>query len=58
MLVARLPEPHDGTVSVEETRLEGATDRCVLPLSHMALCLSAQVAAQVDHFLEHGRFRN
>ena len=57
MLVARLPKPHDGTVSVEETHLDGATDRCVLPVNHVAMCLSAEVAGQVDHFLDHGRFR-
>ncbi len=56
MLVARLSRPHDGTVSVEETYIEGATDRCVLPVSHVSMCLSALVADQVDHFLEHGRF--
>jgi pimeloyl-ACP methyl ester carboxylesterase len=56
VLVARLPKPHDGTVSVEETRLEGATDRCVLPVNHVTMCLSASVAGQVDHFLTHGRF--
>lgn len=55
-LVARLPAPHDGTVSVAETHLEGATDRCVLPLDHALMCLSASVADQVVSFLESGQF--
>lgn len=56
MLVARLSAPHDGTVSVAETHLEGATDRCVLPVDHVAMCLSASVAEQVVSFLETGHF--
>jgi hypothetical protein len=30
----------------------------VLPVSHVALLWSAQVAAQTQQFLEHGRFRH
>ena len=55
-LLARLEGPNDGTVSVAETRLEGATDQCTLPVTHTGLCLSAAVAAQVGAFLEHGQF--
>jgi pimeloyl-ACP methyl ester carboxylesterase len=56
MLVARLPRPHDGTVSVAETHLEGVADRCVLPVDHVAMCLSADVAEHVAFFLDNGRF--
>jgi 8-oxo-dGTP pyrophosphatase MutT (NUDIX family) len=56
LLLGALPRPHDGVVAVEETRLEGATDHLVLPLSHTALVFSHAVAAQVVHFLRHGRF--
>ena len=55
-LVARLSPPHDGTVSVAETHLDGATDRCVLPLDHALMCLAPSVAQQVASFLETGRF--
>jgi pimeloyl-ACP methyl ester carboxylesterase len=51
-------EPNDGTVAVAETKIDGLTDHIVLPVSHVALLWSAQVAAQVGHFLEHGRFRH
>jgi 8-oxo-dGTP pyrophosphatase MutT (NUDIX family) len=56
LLLGALPRPHDGVVAVEETRLEGATDHLVLPRSHTALIFSRAVAAQVVHFLRHGRF--
>ena len=57
LLLGALPRPHDGVVTVEETRLEGATDHLVLPLSHTALVFSAEAARQTCHFLGHGRFR-
>lgn len=56
-LVARLPRPNDGTVSVEETRLPGATDHIVVPASHMSLLWSKPVADHVARFLVHGRFQ-
>jgi 8-oxo-dGTP pyrophosphatase MutT (NUDIX family) len=55
-LLGVLPRPHDGVVTVEETRLEGATDHLVLPLSHLALIFSHTVARQIAHFLRNGRF--
>ena len=51
-------EPNDGTVAVAETLIDGLADHVVLPVSHMALLWSTVVAEQVDHFLEHGRFRH
>jgi 8-oxo-dGTP pyrophosphatase MutT (NUDIX family) len=56
LLLGALPRPHDGVVAVEETRLEGARDHIVLPLSHTALLFSRAVAEQAAHFLRHGRF--
>jgi pimeloyl-ACP methyl ester carboxylesterase len=57
-LLGPFPEPNDGTVAVAETTIAGLTDHVVLPVSHVALLWSEQVAAQVGHFLEHGRFRH
>jgi pimeloyl-ACP methyl ester carboxylesterase len=57
-LLGPFPEPNDGTVAVAETVIAGLADHVVLPVSHVALLWSAQVAAQVGHFLEHGRFRH
>jgi 8-oxo-dGTP pyrophosphatase MutT (NUDIX family)/pimeloyl-ACP methyl ester carboxylesterase len=56
LLLGALPRPHDGVVSVEETRLAGATDHIVLPLSHTALVFSRTAARQIAYFLRHGRF--
>ena len=55
-LLGPFPEPNDGTVAVEETVIAGHTDHIVLPVSHVALLWSTNVAKQVAHFLERGRF--
>jgi len=55
-LVSDLPEPNDGTVAVEETRLPGMTDHVVLPVTHTGMLASASVAEHVGRFLETGRF--
>ena len=57
-LLGPFPEPNDGTVAVAETQIAGLADHIVLPVSHVALLWSEQVAAQVSYFLEHGRFRH
>ncbi len=56
-LLAQFNEDNDGTVAVSETRMPGATDHLVLPVSHLGLLMSADAAQQVGHFLDHGRFR-
>lgn len=55
-LIAKLDGDSDGTVSVNETRLPGATDFVSLPVSHMGLLMSARVARQTGTFLQTGRF--
>jgi pimeloyl-ACP methyl ester carboxylesterase len=55
-LFARFEEDNDGTVAVSETRMPGATDHIVLPVSHLGLLLSARVAHEVGTFLREGRF--
>ena len=55
-LVARLPEPNDGVVLVEETRLAGARDHIELPVNHSGMLFSRVVADQTAAFLENGRF--
>jgi pimeloyl-ACP methyl ester carboxylesterase len=54
---AQFDEPCDGTVGLSETRLPGATDHVTLPVSHMGMLLSHDVARQVGNFLEDGSFR-
>ena len=55
-LVGKLPPPHDGAVSVTETRLDDAKDTILLHVSHSVMLFSARVARQTRHFLRHGRF--
>jgi pimeloyl-ACP methyl ester carboxylesterase len=51
-----LEKPHDGTVSVSETRLAGATEHAVLHCTHMSMLWSPTVAEYVRRFLREGRF--
>jgi pimeloyl-ACP methyl ester carboxylesterase len=56
-MVSGFEEPNDGTVLLRETRHPQAADTVVVPVSHTGLLLSPLVAAEVAHFLRHGRFR-
>ncbi len=55
-LVGELPRPHDGAVSVSETKLDNAADTILLRVSHTAMLFSGSVASQVCHFLKHACF--
>jgi pimeloyl-ACP methyl ester carboxylesterase len=55
-LFGRFGEPNDGTVAIAETHLADAHDHIVLPVAHMALLWSPEVARQVLHFLRSGAF--
>lgn len=56
MVVGGPPLPHDGTVSVEETYLGGATDYLTVNTTHLGLLYSEDVAMQVVTFLRAGKF--
>lgn len=51
-----LPEPHDGLVTVEETRLAGAGDYVEVKTTHTGLLFNPEVAEQVIVFLQSGGF--
>jgi hypothetical protein len=51
-----LPAPHDGAVSVEETRLPAMRDHIVLNVSHSGMLVSRAVAQQIGAFLQNGQF--
>jgi pimeloyl-ACP methyl ester carboxylesterase len=55
-IFASLPQPNDGTVAVDETRLPGATASTVLDVSHTGMLFSVAVAASVTRFLHSGAF--
>ncbi len=51
-----LPQPNDGTVAVEETRLPGMTDHIELSVAHSGMLLSTEVIRQASYFLGQGCF--
>jgi hypothetical protein len=55
-LIARLKEPNDGVVMVEETRIPNARDEIVLNVGHSEMLVSAEVARQACSFLRRGHF--
>lgn len=57
MMVARgLPEPHDGTITVAETKVPGAREHVVLNVSHTEMVVSPLTARYASEFLRRGRF--
>ena len=55
-LLAQFHEENDGTVAVRETRMPGATDHIVLPVSHLGMLASPRVAQETGLFLTQGHF--
>ena len=55
-LVTTFDEDSDGTVTVSETRLPGAKAHLCMPVTHMGLTVSHEVADQVAAFLQRGEF--
>lgn len=55
-LLAQFREDNDGTVAVTETRMPGATDHIVLPVSHLGMLVSTRVAHETGLFLTQGHF--
>ena len=56
MLLGRLAGPNDGVVTVEETTIDGMSERISLPVGHSQMLISGRVADQISAFLDHGRF--
>jgi len=56
-LMGAMAGASDGTVALEETRLPGLSDHCVVRCSHSGLVFSPEAAVQAAHFLRHGHFR-
>lgn len=54
--IGGLAAPHDGTVSVAETQLDGIADHCIVDTSHTGLLFSAGVVERTVRFLRAGHF--
>jgi pimeloyl-ACP methyl ester carboxylesterase len=55
-LFAELPQPNDGTVALDETRLPGSSAEIVLDVSHTGMLFSSVVATATVKFLATGGF--
>ncbi len=53
-----LPKPHDGRVSVQNTKLDGMADHVVVSASHPFLMRHDAAIAQTIAFLRDGKFRH
>ena len=56
MVISGIPRPNDGTVAVEETRLDGMHDHLCMNASHFGLLLSRTAAEQTRHFIQQACF--
>ncbi|HEX5048083.1 MAG TPA: alpha/beta hydrolase [Gammaproteobacteria bacterium] len=56
-LLGGFDEPNDGTVALSETRVSGAADYIVLPVTHTSMLWSRLVLEQALAFIRTGRFR-
>ncbi len=55
-LLRRHAETHDGTVELENTKLDGAADFIAVRCNHTVMCRDPRVIAETIAFLKNGRF--
>jgi hypothetical protein len=56
LLSLYLPNPDDGKVSVENTKIDGMRDFISLPASHPYIMKDDAAITQIIHYLHHGQF--
>lgn len=57
LLSTMLPNPDDGKVSVEATKIKGMTDFIALPTTHPFMMKNKTVIEQTIYFLKNGQFK-
>jgi hypothetical protein len=57
ILSSFLPNPDDGKVSVESTKVDGMHDFVALPTTHPFMMKNDAVINQTVYFLKHGKFK-
>jgi len=58
LLSSFLPNPDDGKVSVESTKVEGMCGFITMPVNHPFMMTDDEVIGEVSHFLRYGKFRD
>lgn len=58
ILSQSLPNPDDGKVSVNNTKVEGMSDFIMVPYTHTFIMRSSEVIDQALHFIETGHFNH
>lgn len=53
-----LKEASDGTVSVDETRIQGMQDHVITSNTHLSLLYSDDVVSCIDYFINHDHFEH
>ncbi len=58
LLSTFLPNPNDGKVSLESTKVEGMKDFIALKTTHPFMMKNEEVIDETVYFLKHGKFKN
>ena len=55
-IVCRLARPHDGTITMDESLIDGITDSVLISVNHVGMLYSKRVLKQIINFLKYNHF--